>query len=164
MSIFSKSIRAKFTLIFISILCFSCVTSFGISLILNYSLSRLLFINDDVKETLLLSLTLVICALIGSILVFFTTKFIIKPLKKLSESTKEIAKGNFDIKILYDSEDELGILAKNFNLMAKELKNIEYLQKDFISNVSHEFKTPISSIDGYTMLLQDSNLTEEEKS
>ncbi|ADL51973.1 sensor histidine kinase [Clostridium cellulovorans] len=160
MNVFSKSIRTKFTLIFIGILCFSCVTSFGISLMLNYSLSKLHYINDNLKETLLLSITLVICALIGSILVFFVTKLIIKPLKKLSESTKEIAKGNFDINILYDSEDELGILAKNFNLMAKELKNIEYLQKDFIVNVSHEFKTPIASIQGFVEIIKDKSLPE----
>ena len=59
--------------------------------------------------------------------------------------------------------DEIGELAENFNKMVKELNNNEYLSKEFISNVSHEFKTPIASIQGFAKLLKDDKTTEEEK-
>jgi signal transduction histidine kinase len=89
------------------------------------------------------------------------TKHIIKPIKQLSDSTKEIAKGDFDIKIKAKCEDEIGVLANNFNSMIEELKSMEYLRKDFMSSVSHEFKTPIASIQGFVEILKDKNLPRE---
>ena len=62
----------------------------------------------------------------------------------------------------YESCDEVGQLAHHFNLMTRELKNMEYLRKDFVSNVSHEFKTPIASIQGFARLLKSKDLTKEE--
>ena len=107
-------------------------------------------------------LVLLVCAVIGSILMLIAVSYITAPVKRLSRATKEIAKGNFDISVDYDAQDEIGQLAQNFNLMAKELKNMEYLRKDFVSNVSHEFKTPIASIQGFAQLLKTKNLTPEE--
>ena len=58
----------------------------------------------------------------------------------ISNATKEIASGNFDVRIEETRRrDEIGELQRNFNRMAKELKSNEYLKKEFISNVSHEF-------------------------
>jgi signal transduction histidine kinase len=54
-------------------------------------------------------------------------------------------------------------LSKNFNKMAKELQNNKMVHSDFITNVSHEFNTPLSSILGYSMLLQDDDLSKEEQ-
>jgi len=105
--------------------------------------------------------TVLLCAVIGSILMFFTTKYISQPIKYISDITREVAKGNFDIRIHYKGSDEIGILAKNFNLMTEELKNIEYLRKDFITSVSHELKTPISSIQGFAEIIKDNNLSRE---
>jgi signal transduction histidine kinase len=85
----------------------------------------------------------------------------VKPIKQFSESTKEIGKGNFDIQIDYKSHDEIGVLADNFNKMIQELKSMEYLRKDFMSSVSHEFKTPIASIQGFVEILKDKNLPKE---
>ncbi|HHT95050.1 MAG TPA: HAMP domain-containing sensor histidine kinase [Clostridia bacterium] len=86
-----------------------------------------------------------------------------KPIVQLNNATQEVAKGNFDVVVVNDSQDEIGQLTESFNKMAKELKSIEYLRKDFVSNVSHEFKTPISSILGFAKLLESPNLTDEEK-
>ena len=52
-------------------------------------------------------------------------------------------------------------LSHNFNIMAEELRSNEYLHKEFVSSVSHEFKTPIASIEGYATLLQNHNLSSE---
>ncbi|HCW54701.1 MAG TPA: two-component sensor histidine kinase [Clostridium sp.] len=158
---FTNSIRVKFTLIFISILCFACVTSLSFVLIATPNLSEIVSMSDEKGIIILLILTVLLCAVIGSILMVFATKFISKPIKHISDVTKEVAKGNFDVRIQYKSDDEIGILAENFNLMTEELKNIEYLRRDFINNVSHEFKTPISSIKGFVELIKDKNLPEE---
>lgn len=171
---FRKSIRAKFALTFIGILCFACVSSFGLmymfqsdflnSIISTISLS---YTNKQVniihQSSILIIITLTICVVIGSILMFSATKAISKPIKYISNVTKEVSKGNFDIYIDYKSEDEIGTLAKNFNLMIIELKNMEYLRKDFISNVSHEFKTPIASIQGFAEMLKNKELSEEKR-
>ncbi|SHN69771.1 HAMP domain-containing sensor histidine kinase [Desulfitobacterium chlororespirans] len=158
----SRSIRAKSTLIALVILCFSCAASLGLAT--GY---YTLFLNDGrelAPGTLicLLAGVVVACSVIGFILLYFAAKFISDPLIHMSTATKEIAKGNFDVVIEHKSEDELGILAKNFTLMAAELKTMEYLRKDFMSNVSHEFKTPIASIQGFVEMLQDRNLSDEE--
>jgi signal transduction histidine kinase len=87
---------------------------------------------------------------------------VIKPLKKLSDATKEVSKGNFDIQTDINSNDEIGQLSEDFNKMTNELKGIQVLREDFVSSVSHEFKTPIASIKGYCdLLLQDEGLSEK---
>ena len=87
------------------------------------------------------------------------------PIKDLREGMKDVADGNFDIRLKTKSTSvEIQELIAGFNLMAKELGSIEMLRTDFVSNVSHEFKTPINAIEGYTTLLQgDEHLGEEQK-
>ncbi len=106
--------------------------------------------------------TLLSLIIIGAMLIALFVKRVVEPVLKLTGATKEVAKGNFDIQLDYQSDDEVGQLTQNFNKMTRELKSIEYLRKDFITNVSHEFKTPIASIQGFAKLLQNGNLTEEE--
>lgn len=102
-------------------------------------------------------------ATIGILLIVLLVRSVVKPILKLNSVTKEVAKGNFDIQVETKSKDEIGQLTENFNKMTRELKNIDYLRKDFISNVSHEFKTPIASIQGFAKLLQGKDLSEEER-
>ena len=105
--------------------------------------------------------------IIGTVITVVIGKKILSPLVKFSEALMEVGKGNFNIRLSEDNNklyvQELRNMSHNFNIMVTELNNIETFRSDFIANVSHEFKTPLASIDGYTMLLQDSNLTEEEK-
>ena len=108
-------------------------------------------------------LTLLCYVGIGAFLIILSANKAVRPIIRLSNATQEIAKGNFDIQIENNSKDEIGKLIENFNKMTKELKGIEYLRKDFISSVSHEFKTPIASIQGFAKLLQNNDLTEEER-
>ncbi|MTI96267.1 MAG: HAMP domain-containing histidine kinase [Firmicutes bacterium] len=100
---------------------------------------------------------------IAVLLVVLMVNIVVKPIRRLSEATREIAKGNFDVQVDAVSNDEIGQLTENFNRMVRELKSIEYLRKDFISNVSHEFKTPIASIQGFARLLQSDGLSPEER-
>ncbi|HSH34653.1 HAMP domain-containing sensor histidine kinase [Schnuerera sp.] len=107
--------------------------------------------------------TLISFIIIGAILIALSGKRAVKPILQLTLATKEVAKGNFDIQVENNSDDEIGQLTQHFNRMTRELKNIEYLRKDFISNISHEFKTPIASIQGFAKLLQKGNISHENK-
>lgn len=100
---------------------------------------------------------------VGSIMMLAASKRLVKPIKNLTKATKEIADGNFDVELKSKVNDEIGELTENFNKMANTLKNVEYLQKDFMRNVSHEFKTPVASIQGFANLLKDETISEQEK-
>lgn len=91
--------------------------------------------------------------LVGSVMILLAGKYIVRPIKKLSEATKQISQGNFDVTITERRRDEIGQLIDGFNSMAKELRSIEILRSDFIAAISHEFKTPLTSIRGYAKLM-----------
>ena len=76
----------------------------------------------------------------------------------------KVAEGDFSVKVTEDSIfDEVDDMYHYFNMMMDELRATEIIQSDFISNVSHEFKTPINAIEGYITLLSDDNISIEEK-
>ena len=101
--------------------------------------------------------------IVGIALISLVAGHIINPIRKLTEATKKVASGDFSADVKIKRNDEIGELADNFNVMVKELNSIEYLRKDFVSNISHELKTPIASIQGFTKLLAQDNLSKEEK-
>lgn len=94
-------------------------------------------------------------------MMLIASSFIVRPIKKLSKATEKIARGDFNIFIEKKNEDEIGQLIDNFNTMTKELGGMEMLRNDFVSNISHEFKTPLMSIEGYAKLLGDCKNEEE---
>ncbi|MBO6141493.1 MAG: HAMP domain-containing histidine kinase [Ruminococcus sp.] len=101
--------------------------------------------------------------ILGTVLTGFLSRIMLKPLDDLAAATAQITRGNFNVKIPVPNSKEYAPLIKSFNKMAKELAGIETLRGDFISNVSHEFKTPLASIQGFAKLLQDKSLGEEER-
>ena len=88
----------------------------------------------------------------------------LRPFREMIRATRQIASGNFDVRVPIRGPEELKNLAHSFNLMAEDLKGIETLRSDFVSNVSHEFKTPVASINGFAKLLKKNNLSEETRS
>ncbi len=101
---------------------------------------------------------------IASVLAYYVTTQILNPIVELSEASKTVAAGDFSVRVNRSTSiEELNTTFDNFNNMITELNSIETLRNDFVANVSHEFKTPLSSIEGYAMLLQDEALTNEEK-
>lgn len=112
---------------------------------------------------MLVFLTLALCLMIGSVLMCFAITFFIKPVGMLTSAAKRVASGDFDIRVTYRSDDEIGELVDSFNRMAQELGGMEHMRRDFLSNVSHEFKTPIASIQGFAKLLKSPELSEEER-
>ena len=99
----------------------------------------------------LLTLSLLIAALVTNLL----SKMFFEPIKKLGKAMEQVADGDFSVRLEEKvSAQEIMEIYTGFNLMAHELSAMEILQTDFVSNVSHEFKTPITAIEGYSMLLQ----------
>lgn len=116
---------------------------------------------DLLKSTLQNAGTLVFFA----IFVVLGVREITAPVLRLAKAANRIAEGDYNIEIAETRrKDEIGQLEKSFAVMAKELQDTEYLQKDFISNVSHEYKTPLAVIDGYARLLGKPGISDAERS
>lgn len=99
--------------------------------------------------------SVVLCIALGGTVSRFFSKKILAPVNKLSKAMSRVAQGDFTVKLESNNKlNEVQKLYHNFNLMVEELAATETLQMDFVSNVSHEFKTPINAIAGYTTLLQ----------
>ena len=90
-----------------------------------------------------------------------------RPIRKLSEAARNIAKGDFSVRLTPQRKgrkrDFFDVMFDDFNTMAEELASIETLKSDFIANVSHELKTPLSVIQFYSGALQNNNLPPEER-
>lgn len=103
--------------------------------------------------------------LFGGVTTILISKKYFEPISKLSAEMKKVAQGNFDIQIKTDSKVKaIKEIYSDFNLMVQELNATETVQTDFVSNVSHEIKTPITAIEGYATLLQSSKETTDEQS
>lgn len=129
-----------------------------------YGLDQLF--NEVFPWTVPLEIELVgVCLLIGILVTSQLSKYFFNPIKKLRVAMDKVADGDFSVRLEEKSSSkEIMEIYTGFNLMAHELSSTEILQTDFVSNVSHEFKTPINAIEGYSTLLQGSeNLDDEQK-
>lgn len=105
-----------------------------------------------------------VSVLFGSAISFFVVYHVLKPVRELSSAMQKVAAGDYAITLNENlHQGELRELYRDFNQMVRELNSTETLHSDFISNVSHEFKTPLSAISGYATLLQDDSLSPEER-
>ena len=148
------TMSVRFTLLVMAELVVVCLISWIFAELLNF----------QVEMPLAVWLVLLIVIIVGSINSFLSKSFF-DPITRLGEAMQQVAEGDFDVRL--ESKHglkEIRDIYANFNLMAKELGATEILQTDFVSNVSHEFKTPISAVEGYATLLQGSEqLSREEQ-
>lgn len=105
------------------------------------------------------TLALIFLAAAVIFLIFFYVVYI--PIRKIAQVASEYANGNFDAKANVHSNDEIGYLAASLNFMANELNTLEDDQKKFISNVSHDFRSPLTSIKGYVEAILDGTIPVE---
>lgn len=110
--------------------------------------------TDDVKELMKYIAQLYVIAAIIPLLLMFVAIWVMtyrltKPLRLMSDAAKAMAKGDFSKRIPVTSDDEIGQLAVSFNQMTNSLARLEEARKSFIANVSHELKTPMTTISGF---------------
>ncbi len=120
-------------------------------------------VTNSTTAMVLLCIAVAIAA-VAAVLSMLMSRVILAPVTRLSEASRQIARGEFGLNLTYDGTiPEFQDTYQSFNTMAKELSAIETLRSDFIANVSHEFKTPLTAIEGYAMLLQDHELPQKEQ-
>lgn len=107
---------------------------------------------------------LVFSGTIGVAVTNHMTKMLIDPIAKLRSAMREVADGDFKVEAKCESRiQDVQDIYDSFNSMVRELSTTETLQTDFISDVSHEFKTPINAIEGYASLLEGEPSPEEQR-
>ncbi|MGN1145097.1 MAG: ATP-binding protein [Acetatifactor sp.] len=106
-------------------------------------------------------ITLVILFLLSLIILIFFTEIVYIPLRKITYATEQYASGNMHYEFQVESEDEIGYLAVCLNYMAKEIARSEDDQKKFVANVSHDFRSPLTSIRGYLEAMIDGTIPPE---
>ncbi len=166
---YRMSLRLYFSLVSITTLCSACV--FSLVLVLA---GMKLFYHGAFTPQAAIIVCLLICFLtmfFGGIMLWFGAIHLTKPIGEMTEAVKRVASGDFTAHINrrehkngeYEYTNEIDELARNFNTMAAELNGMDYMRKDFMSNVSHEVKTPVAAITGFTEILMDGGLSPEEQ-
>lgn len=106
----------------------------------------------------------VFCMLIaGSITFLVIADIIVKPISRLTKATNELSKGNYRVRVNYTGKDEIARLNRSFNQMAQQLAKQDETRQQFISDVSHEFQTPLTAIQGFATILKNEQLTDEQR-
>ena len=106
-------------------------------------------------------LMLIILFLLSMIILIFFTEMVYLPLRKITEATEQYAAGNMHYEFQIDSEDEIGYLGATISYMASEIARSEDDQKKFVANVSHDFRSPLTSIKGYLEAMLDGTIPPE---
>jgi signal transduction histidine kinase len=99
----------------------------------------------------------------GSLVILVAAMFLVRPIKKLTTATRRIAAGDFNVKLNIKQKGELGTLARSFEEMMRDLQQLEQMRREFVTNVSHEVQSPLTSISGYALALKQMNIPEGER-
>lgn len=127
--------------------------------VIHYDMQRIM---DSSYNLLNISyITLSILLLLSIIILIFFTEIVYRPLCKITTATEQYASGNMHYEFTVDSEDEIGYLAACLSYMAKEIARSEDDQKKFVANVSHDFRSPLTSIRGYLEAMLDGTIPPE---
>lgn len=111
---------------------------------------------EDIQQGIFISLVIVL--LIGSMLIVLASTYLVNPIRRLTLAARKIAKGDFSVRVEKtnrQNQDEVGELIDSFNHMTAEIEKIDAMRADFVSNVSHEIQSPLTSIKGFTKAIMD---------
>ncbi|MBN3523992.1 sensor histidine kinase [Paenibacillus apiarius] len=120
------------------------------------------FGGSDVIGRFIIMVLIVVLA-VGSLCFLVAARYIVLPVKKMTAATRRMAKGDFTTELRTKRKDEIGELAASFNYMAKELNQVEKMRQDFVSNVSHEIQSPLTSIFGFAKALKNNVVPEQQR-
>ncbi|MGM8211192.1 sensor histidine kinase [Virgibacillus sp. W0430] len=110
-----------------------------------------------------LTVLLLLLLFFSFLFVLWSTRYIVTPIRKLTKATRKIAAGNYHIKLTTKRRDEIGRLANDFSRMSNSLSRMEEKRQEFVSNVSHEIQSPLTSIQGFSQALQEEGLSDAER-
>lgn len=100
---------------------------------------------------------------IGSVVFLVVAEIIVRPIARLTNATKELYNGNYSVRVDTLGEDEISKLNQSFNRMAIQLAKQDETRQKFISDISHEFQTPLTSIQGFANILKEEDLSKEQR-
>ena len=126
---------------------------------LHTSMTQITQSRDKILNISYISLCVIF--LLSTIILIVFTYMVFMPLRKITAATNEYANGNFKHQISINKDDEIGRLAHSLNFMASELDASEEYQKKFIANISHDFRSPLTSIKGYLEAILDGTIPAE---
>lgn len=115
------------------------------------------------KLSLFIILAFSVSCVLGTIFAGLFSRSMSKDYERLKKIINEVANGNFDVVFPEAEDDPYGQIGKDLNTMVTELKSVQILRTDFVSNFSHELKTPITSINGFAELLDQNDITDDER-
>lgn len=101
--------------------------------------------------------------LISLILIAIKTRYIVRPLKRLTRATDTLERGLYEVSLDTDRGDEIGELARRFTRMTYSLQQVDKMRKQFVANVSHEIQSPLTTIRGLAEQLRDHPLPPEQE-
>lgn len=141
-----------------------CVAS--VIALYSYILADTLSNGNKIVIAISVLIAILLMALLCTIVDIVRRKIMIdRPVREILEATEKISSGDFSVSLktdnTYDKYDDYDLIKENINIMAAELKKSEMLKSDFISNVSHELKTPLAIIQNYVSLIQNENLDKQ---
>ena len=104
-----------------------------------------------------------ITSIVALVAVYFMTYEMTKPLRQMAEATKRYAEGDFSMRVHVNGRNEMADLANAFNTMARDLASLESSRRSFVANVSHELKTPMTTIGGFIDGILDGTIGEDKQ-
>jgi len=131
-------------------------------IILSSSSTNLMGIFEQISKIIVIASLWVFLAAI--VAVYFITDRIITPLKDMSAAAASYSKGDFEVRVPVKGTDEIASLAEAFNTMAQSLKTLDTTRATFLSNVSHDLRTPMTSIQGFIDGILDGTIPADKQS
>src|SRR5207249_10291365 len=98
---------------------------------------------------------------VAMLLILLVSRSVTRPLTQLAGAAEDIAAGNYSRRVSIGGHDEIGMLGSAFNRMAEAVERARKIQREFLANVSHELKTPLTSLIGFSQALVDGSLLSE---
>lgn len=129
--------------------------------LLHSTISQLTDLQRDIIQ--MIYVPFLIMVIISFILLGVISRKIMRPIKRINTIAEEYATGNFESKLNITSKDEIGQLASTLEFMASELSKLDDYRRAFISNISHDFRSPLTSIKGYIEAILDGTIPPEKQ-
>ncbi|UED69503.1 cell wall metabolism sensor histidine kinase WalK [Brevibacillus sp. HD3.3A] len=127
-----------------------------------------LFVRPSIEQQfgevhVMFAVLLVAMFLLSLMFILIFTRYLVRPIQKLSQATKKLAEGEYEIQLDISRRDEIGELAANFAQMTESLKQLDDMRQEFVSNVSHEIQSPLASIQGFSQAIRSGGMPEAQK-